>query len=443
MKISRVLLAIVLIALAFGTYQSASATSFTLSSAYQVYNLEATQASISIYFYNQDGSIKATIPDTIPGNQSKTYFVVSQLTGTFNGSIVISSTTQVASIANVQSAGLVANASYVAANTGGSPIQIPLLMKNNSGYNTWFNVQNTGLSNASVSVNYSDGTSVGPFTVAKGASRTFDQLIETHSLPFFAGTVTANQPVAVTVIEETSSVLFAFNGFIGSSTNPVLPLVHANNSGFTTGIALKNDGGSSTNITMSYTPSPGGGNGTACTETQTVPAGQMRVFALAAFFNGANSTCTPLARFVGASKVTTNSASMPLTVVVNQHIQGKNGSAYSASNPALATSKVVFPLIMDRNSNFWTGFNVQNVGTLSTNVTCTFTNSGLVVGPVPLSPLQALNHLQYGKIASGYVGAGTCTASGGDAKIIGVLNEDRIGGTTDLMMTYEGINVTP
>jgi hypothetical protein len=43
-------------------------------------------------------------------------------------------------------------------------------MKGNSGFNTWFNVQNTGSSNASVSVSYSDGTSAGPVAVMPGAS---------------------------------------------------------------------------------------------------------------------------------------------------------------------------------------------------------------------------------------------------------------------------------
>jgi hypothetical protein len=169
----------------------------------------------------------------------------------------------------------------------------------------------------------------------------------------------------------------------------------------------------------------------------------MRVFALAAFANGLNSTCTPLARFVGSAKVTTNSNSQPLTVIVNQYVPGKNGSAYSGTNPATATAKVIFPLIMDRNSSFYTGFNLQNVGTLATNVTCTFTNSGYTIGPENLPAGQALNRLQYGAIANGYVGSATCTASGGDAKIIGVVNEDRLGYTTDLLMTYEGVNVTP
>jgi hypothetical protein len=316
-------------------------------------------------------------------------------------------------------------------------------MKNNSGYSTWFNVQNTGLSDASVSVAYSDGTNVGPVPIPKGAAETFDQLLETHSTAIFAATVTSSQPVAVTVIEENTGIIFAYNGFKTSSTTPVLPLVQANNSGYDSGIAIKNNGGSASDVTLTYTPSPGVNTGTQCTETQNIPAGQLKVFALNAFLNGAFSTCTPGARFVGSAKVTTNSASQPLAIVANQHRRPINGGSYGGFNTSEATAKVVFPLIMDRNSNWWTGFNIQNVGTLATNVSCTFTNSGVTVPSTPLNPGQALNHLQNGALAAGYVGSATCTATGGDAKIIGVVNETQTGGASDQLMTYEGINVTP
>lgn len=443
MKHLRLVLALSLLFLAFGSFQSASAGAFTYTSAYQVYNLEATQAQITINFYKQNGDIQGTASDTIDGNKSKTYFVVNQLTGSFNGSIVISSTTQIASIANVHGNNYYANGSYVAASSGSSPIEIPLLMKNNSGYNTWFNVQNTGLNDATVNVAYSDGTNAGPVIIKPGAASTFDQLLENHSAAVFAATVTSSQPVAVTVIEENTGIIFAYNGFKTSSTLPVLPLVQANNSGYDSGIAIKNNGASSTNITVTYTPSPGANNGSVCTETQNISGGQVKVFALNAFANGAFSTCIPGARFVGSAKVTTNSGNQPLAIVVNQHKRPINGGSYGGFNTSEATSRVVFPLIMDRNSGWWTGFNVQNVGALTTSVTCTFTNSGVTIGPTNLGSGQALNHLQNGVLGSGYVGSATCNASGGDAKIIGVVNETQTGGTSDQLMTYEGINVTP
>jgi hypothetical protein len=300
-------------------------------------------------------------------------------------------------------------------------------MKGNSGYNTWFNVQNTGALDADVKVFYSDGTTAQK-TVKPSASQTFDQALETHPDKVFSAKVESlnSQPVAVTVIEENNVMMFAYNGFLSSSTEPVVPLVNANNSGFTTGIQIQNAGTSSTSVTVSYAPASAG---TACTETQSIPAGQSKTFALGAFTSGAFSNCAAGAKFIGSAQVTSNSASQPLVAVVNQHIIGTNGEAYGAFDPSLATDTVVLPLIMDRNSGYWTGFNVMNVGTGSTSVTCEFTNTTYKVGPVTLAAGEALNDLQNGKIAAGYVGSATCTATNLGPS-----------GTLDQLLVYEGIS---
>lgn len=439
MKILRVLLIVGLFVavLGFGA-GSARAGAFTYTSGFQVQNLDNTQASIDIHFYDQAGNLEASVNgDTIASLGSKTYFPLNQVPSGFNGSVVVASTTQVAAVSNVHGNGFNANASYVAFNTGNTSVQIPLLMKGNSGFNTWFNVQNTGASDASVTVNYSDGTSANK-TVKPYASQTFDQATETHGVKVFSANVSSTQPVAVTVIEEDSKTMFAYNGFLGASTNPVMPLVNTNNSGFTTGIQIQNSGGSSTNVTVSYTPSSAG---TACTETQTVPAGQSKTFALGAFATGAYSNCAGGAKFIGSAQVTGNTASQPLVAVVNQHFIGRNGEAYGGFDAANATDKVVLPLIMDRNSGYWTGFNLMNVGGGSTSVSCTFTNTSYHVGPVTLAAGAALTDLQNGKIADKYVGSATCTASNPADQIIAVVNELGPSGTLDQLLVYEGIPV--
>jgi hypothetical protein len=248
--------------------------------------------------------------------------------------------------------------------------------------------------------------------------------------------VTSDQPVAASVIEESSTIMFAYSGFTGGSTNPILPLINANNSGYVTGVQILNTGGSDTSVTVSYTPSFAG---TACTETQMVPAGQSKTFALAAFNNGANSNCAAGATFVGSAQVTANSASMDLTAIVNQLKAGLNGEAYSGfAPPAPADTTVVMPLIMDRNGGYYTGFNVTNAGTSSTDVTCTFTGTGYTVGPTTLAPGAAMTALQNNQIASGYVGSGTCTSTG--EPILGVVNELGAAGAADQLLVYNGIN---
>jgi hypothetical protein len=238
-------------------------------------------------------------------------------------------------------------------------------------------------------------------------------------------------------MEENPSTMFAYSGVTGGVTNPVIPLVNANNSGYVTGIQIQNVGGSSTDVTLSYTHSAAG---TDCAETQTVPAGQSKTFALAAFANGANSNCVAGARFVGSAQVTVNSASQSLIAVVNQLKSGVNGEAYGGFDPASATNTVVMPLIMDRNSNWFTGINIMNVGSGATTVTCSFTGTVYTLNTGSLAPGQAYTAIQKDQIASGYVGSGTCTATNPGDKIVGVVNELNNVAAGDNLLVYEGVN---
>src|SRR5690606_10869053 len=106
------------------------------------------------------------------------------------------------------------------------------------------------------------------------------------------------------------------------------------------------------------------------------------------------------------------SASQALVGIGNQLLLGVNGGAYGAFDPAAATNVVVLPLIMDRNSGYFTGFNIQNVGASAATVNCTFTNTGYTVSGT-LGAGEALTDLQADKIAAGYVGGATCTGGAG------------------------------
>jgi len=407
------------------------------TSGFQVQNLIATTANVTITYYNQDGTTATTASDTIDGNGAKTYYPVHAAAG-FNGSVVISSDQQVASVVNVLGSGSAsAGASYVAAMQGGTTMLIPLLMKSNAGYSTWYNVQNTGSADATVNVTYSDSTTGGPITIKPGAAHTFDQSTETHSAAVFSATISSDQGVAIAVIEENPSTMFAYSGFTGGATNPVMPLVNANNGGYITGIQIQNAGGSSTDVTVGYTHSAAG---TDCTETQTIPAGQSKTFALGAFATGANSTCAGGAAFVGSAQVTGNTASQNLVAIVNQLKPGVNGEAYGSFDPASATNTVVLPLIMDRNSNWFTGFNVMNVGSAATTVTCTFSGTTYTFDTGSLAPGQAYTAIQKDQIASAYVGSGTCTATNAGDKIVAVVNELNSVAAGDNLLVYEGIN---
>jgi hypothetical protein len=408
------------------------------TSGVQVQNLEAEPATdVTLVAYNADGTTGATIgPDTIAAGGSKTYFPLAVPDG-FQGSMVVSSSKRVAAIANVLSSTLSAGASYLAASQGATTVQLPLLMKQNSGFSTWYAVQNTGAAAATVNIQYSDGTTSGPHTIQPNAAQVIYQDDETHNAAVFSAIVTSNEPLVAAVIEENNAIMFAYTGFTSGATNPVFPLINANNAGYQTGAQVQNAGTQPTNVTVSYTPST---DGTACTETQTINPGASTTFALTAFAPGESagesSNCADGVKFVGSAQVTANSANQPLVAIINQ-LGATNGGAYGSFDSAAATNKVVMPLIMDRNSGFFTGFNIMNVGTAATNVNCTFSGVGYTKAGT-LQPNQALTDLQNGVIQPSYVGSGTCTADAG-AKIVGVVNELR-SSNLDQFLVYEGSN---
>ncbi len=417
----------------------ASATFFSYSAGIQVQNLSGSTANIGISFYDSAGVVAGTTSDAISGNSSKTYFPLNAVASGFNGSAIVSADQPVAAVVNVLGSGGVAAASYIGMQAGANSVQIPLLMKGNYGFNTWFKVQNVGSAATNITVNYTDGTNAAASNVAPGAAATFDQNTENHNATVFAATVSSSgQPLVASVIEESQSTMFAFNGFTGGSTNPVMPLINANNFGFITGVQIQNSGASATNVEVTYTST----GGATCTETQTIPANTSATFALGVFTTGtpagATTNCTTGATFVGSARVTGNSASMPLNVIVNQLNNSTSaGEAYSGFDPSTLTNKVVMPLIMDRNYGYFTGFNIVNAGAAATNVTCTFTNSSVVVN-ANLAAGAVLNDVQQNKMADGYVGSAICTGDAG-AKLAAVVNE--LGtGSGDQFLVYEAIN---
>lgn len=409
---------------------------FTYSAGTTAQNLSSgSAANISITYYNQDGSVNATVTDTIPALSNKTYYP----TNTMNGSAVISSDQPLAAIVNVLGNSGFVGTAYGGSSQGSTTAYVPILMKNNYGFNTWFNVQNAGSAATTVTANYSDGTTASQ-TINPGASKTFDQSTETHTPKTFAASVssTGSQPIVITVVEENSTTLSSYSGFPTGSTNPVMPIINANNYGVVTGVSIQNTGGVATNVTVSYTPSAAG---TACIETISIPAGQVKNFALNAFTNTPQTpgtTCTLGQRFVGSGQVTANSASQPLVAIVNQANGTKNADAYNAFDPNTGTQKVFFPQIFDRYYGINSDINVMNVGSGSTTVTCTFTGSAHTKSQT-LAPGQSLYELEKNLIANGYLGAATCTATNPTDKIVG-MSDILSSVTTDGFSDYDGFN---
>lgn len=438
-----VIVTLALLAMAVVPFTASAATGVTYSAGFQLQNLSASQAAIVVDFYLQDGTQPAnsSVSDTIPANSSKTYFPLSTVPDGFNGSAVVSSDQQLASITNVLGNGGQRGDSYAGFSAGATTVNVPLVFKSYYNNDSWFNVQNVGSADASVTVHYI-GTSgsnpvdvtEGPVTVKANASHTFDQNANTNLPANFVGaaSVSSTQAVAAVVSEIGAKNMLMYTGFIDNSQNPVMPLVMANNYNNSTGIQIQNTGNASTDVTVSYTPA---GSGTACTEQHTIAAGKSVTF-------GFPMPAACGSKFVGSAKVTANSASQGLVAIVNQINSAlANASAYSAFNAANATAHVSLPLIMDRNYGLYTGISVVNMGAQPTNISCTFSGSSYTASASNVAPGAALVDVQGGKIADKYVGSAVCTATGGDAKIAAIVNQTKTAAADqDVLYSYPGFN---
>ncbi len=451
MKAIRVLLIVSVLAVVSAAVSPAGAIT-TYSSCFQIQNMENSLATISIQYINQsDGAVALTVNDTIQPLGKNPYCPIGAPSG-FNGSVVVSSDRKVAAIANIEGDSQKYWGSYTAPSAGSSQVALPLIMKGNYGFSTWFSVQNTGSANTDVLVTYSNSTTETFAGLKPGAAHTFNQATGSLPSPFVGSAVaaatTAGGQIAAVVLEVGPSTLHAYEGFSGGSKLPIMPLINENNYGYWSSAAIQNTGGAATTVRVNYTPSAAG---TACYEQRDVAPGQSKSFAMYAFVYNESpadptyqSNCAKGVKFIGSGMVVSNTANMDLNVIVNQNnldsTQNK-ASAYDAFNPADATSKVIFPLVMDRNYGYWTSLTVVNAGASQTAVTCTFLNSTRTASKT-LNPGEALEDVQLNQLSSGYVGAATCSAVGGDAKIVGTLNElnTTAGYNWDTFMTFEGIN---
>jgi hypothetical protein len=424
-------------------------------SGFQVQNLSTTTAAtITITYYKQDGTVDTTVSDSIAADSSNTYFPIGAAAG-FNGSVVISSDQPVAAIANILRGQQ--GASYSGFDGGASTVSLPLINKNNYGIDTWFNVQNAGSADTTVTVAYSDQPTCNETaTITAGAAATFDQATNTCLPDGYVGAATittsgGSDAIVASVMQVASNGLFAYNGFTGGSANPVMPLISANWYGFHTGAQIQNTGSTATDVTVSYTPA-GAGQGTACTETKTIQPGTSETFALYAFsLNGSTtSTCTFGEAFNGSMAVTGNTANQDLVAIVNQTNFATNGSAYNGFDPASATNTVVLPLIQD-SYGIWTGYNILNVGASDT-ITCSYSGGtpaqdvSETKGTNEAMSVQNINGVATGALpgnvqgGAGYVGSATCTAGGG-GQLLGVVNQATYVSTGgDTTLTYEAFN---
>ena len=451
---------------------------------FQVQNLGNSTANIQINYYSQyQGYYLGSLTDTISTTSSKTYwpFTLPNYANAFNGSIIITSDQPIATITNLVTSDLFSGEAVESLSAGSTTVSLPLIMCENSGYNTFFNVQNVGNADANVTIQYIPGSNGVPgsenATISVGAEKTFDQTqgsfigtVDCFSLKDSSGKfigsvkITSNQPVTASVIELNTTnhrSLLYYNGFGSGSTTVALPLIMANNSGYYTGVQVQNGGSSTTTVTLTYAPNtvPGGNN--PVPEVFTLGPGVSKTIQQIGTppGNGSANNWDNMGRYIGSATIT-NSGSQPLMAMVNQAYSGTDkgpyGSAYDGFNPAAVTRKASAPLIMSNNSGYYTGIQTQNVGSISCNVTITYgTNTAGSFAPQPevfsLNPGTSKTIIQNGSPPSNgstvndwdsyrYVGSAVINGDNINCKLAAIVNEIAPTKPGDTLYTYDAFN---
>lgn len=446
--------------------------SIVWSTGFQVQNLSASTANISITFYQQNGTALTPFSDTVAANGSKTYSVLNGTNGTpsvpagFNGSAVISADQPVAAILNISGNSFAYGGSASGISAGATKVGLPLIQKNNGGFETWCSIQNAGSAAASVTVTFAPRDSLSgnahttaAVTVQPGAATTIDtsQISALGTKFVGAATVNSSQPVAA-ICNQTglgaSKTLLTYDGFGAGSANVRVPLVQNGNGAtgnlFSSGISIQNIGTSPTNITVTFSTNTKGSFQPAAITFNNVPAGQTKTINTANATNNANAPGfggnTAAQRYVGSATIT-NSANQQLVAVVNQIGASSTGSSYEGYNPANATNKVSLPLLMANNGGFNTAFQCQNVGSTSASLVVKYgPNSKGTFVPANVTQTIAAGAAgapisQGGAATAGnkYVGSATVTSTGGAIVCVG----NQLGSSTtgaDVLLTYDGTN---
>lgn len=265
-----------------------------------------------------------------------------------------------------------------------------------------------------------------------------------------------------------TKMLLGYNGFPGSSTEIKLPLVMANNYGYYTGIQVMNLGAAPTNVTIDYTTNIVGSFNPVNDTTPCLTGLAQNQSCTVLQRNGQFGTYEDATKRYIGSAIITNSAGNNLVAITNQTcFKGKAGcpnadvgSAYEGFNAASATKLISVPLVMANNYKYYTGIQVQNVGTGSCDaVTVTYsanTYPGSAFAPVPeqttnLASGSSFTFLQrkdsptnqwgvYPDNTKSYVGSADIVSTGTNCLIAAIVNEQNPPALGDQFMTYNGTN---
>jgi len=383
---------------------------------FQVQNLGIDTADIVILYCSRDGAVVSTQGDTIAADSSKTYYADTLEVGdNFDGSVVIASDQAVAVIANQYVSSSSMWASYTGVPNGALKINVPLVMRGNSGWDTAISVQNTGLATARVELAFHPSPGLPgnsdtiTDTIPPGGARLYDQRTHADLGPSFVGSavVISDEPVVAVVNETDGSILMSYSGFVAAgSTSVNVPLVMSQNSNWWTGVQVQNLGNLATDITITFYPDPAQSAITPTAQTVTGVASG----ASANFLQRGDQWT---GKFVGSAVVTSGQ----LMVAIVNELNDFDGEGMSYGGFTSGTTKISAPLVMYDNNYWYTGLQVQNIGT--STATIELKVDGILRATVYVA--QGSSYTWY-PMSWAKVGAATVESTNGQP-LVGIVNE--------------------
>lgn len=396
MRVIRILMLLLVIALVVPTAALAGPPPDTWVTGIQVQNLDlTTAANVRIDFYAADGSGTAihTLTTTIDAGKSKSWYVPSaipELPSGFIGSAVVSANVQVAAILTTahQGVGTEGDPRRVGASAGvlspATKVYAPYLRKNYYGYNTYMAIQNASNVAASVQVNYKAGgtgadipAAAQTFTLAAYTTHILYQN-DNASLPngfYGAAVISGTQQLAVVINNYgglargyQDSQFESYNGLVSTgATKLYLPKLTVNYYDYQSGFSVQNVGTANATMTANYTF----GTSTYTKTSPSIPPGATwQVYLAATTQSGLPTGLT------GAGSATITS-DQPVVGLVTEVQPNVGFSVVSGAIPdGSGTTVVVFPKFDRRYYDFNSGIQIQNVGTAATRVRLVWSQAG-------------------------------------------------------------------
>ncbi|MBI3968565.1 MAG: hypothetical protein HY329_23270 [Chloroflexi bacterium] len=399
------------------------------------FQIQATDAAatFTISYYDRTGRMVGSQTDTVAGGTSKTYFGGSLgVAAPFAGSATVVSDQPIAVIVNELTLVPPRADSYVGIAVPMAVQFLPLIMRNNSGFNTEIFVQNAASSGqaASVKLEYYQGSSLVRTDqlppLAAGASAWIRQVEQLELGERWVGSVKviSDQPVAAVVNQVHPSQLLAYSGFVGGTSRVSIPLVMNDNSGWFTGLQVQNVGAAAVPVTLRV-------NGQVAAQATIAPGGSQ------SWYPVPGTDPDSSGRFVGAATIE-GPAGSQLVAIVNQ-VHPESGQATTYRGFSGGSSVVSAPLIMNDNSGFSTGLQVQNAGSEPTTVRLVV--NGTVQATVTLAAGASQNWYPLPGTEPGFVGSALVQGDPG-SQLVGIVNEvqTRPDAPGENALAYEAVN---